>query len=114
VHEDRDLPVVSLYLFFRAGSRNEHHGITGISHLFEHMMFNGSKKYQPKEFDRILEGGGGYSNAYTGNDITLYYEEFNPDLLDKVLDKEDFPSLTREPCRERFRKQLFRAKENAG
>jgi predicted Zn-dependent peptidase len=43
VHEDRDLPVVSLYIFFHTGSRNERPGITGISHLFEHMMFNGGE-----------------------------------------------------------------------
>ena len=42
---DPQLPVCSLYSFFRVGSRNERPGITGISHLFEHMMFNGSRKY---------------------------------------------------------------------
>lgn len=86
--EDHRVPSVCFAVGFRVGSRNERPGITGISHLFEHMMFNGSKKYPPKEFDRILESGGGYSNAYTSNDITFYYEEFNPDLLDKVLDME--------------------------
>ena len=53
--------------------------------FFEHMMFNGSSKYKPTEFDKILESGGGYSNAFTSNDITFYYEEFNSDLLEKVL-----------------------------
>src|ERR1700738_4480167 len=53
---DNSLPVCTLYGFFRVGSRNERPGITGISHLFEHMMFNGSKKYRPKEFDPPLEG----------------------------------------------------------
>src|SRR2546425_12694865 len=62
---DRGLPIATLYSFFRVGSRNERPGITGISHLFEHMMFNGSKKYRPKEFDRRLESAGGTSNAYT-------------------------------------------------
>ena len=57
------VPTVSYYTFFRVGSRNERPGITGISHLFEHMMFNGAKKYGPKEFDRVLESNGGYSNA---------------------------------------------------
>jgi predicted Zn-dependent peptidase len=52
------------------------------------MMFNGSKNYKPTEFDKILEAGGGYSNAYTSRDNTFYYEEFNPDLLEKVLDME--------------------------
>lgn len=86
--EDHTVPSICFAIAFHVGSRNEKPGITGISHLFEHMMFNGSKKYRPTEFDRILETGGGYSNAYTSNDITFYYEEFNPDLLDKVLDME--------------------------
>jgi zinc protease len=86
--EDHTVPSVTFAVGFHVGSRNERPGITGISHLFEHMMFNGSKNYKPTEFDKILENGGGYSNAYTSNDITFYYEEFNPDLLDKVLDME--------------------------
>jgi zinc protease len=85
---NRDAPVVSLYLFFRVGSRNERPGITGISHLFEHMMFNGAKKYGPKEFDRVLESRGGRSNAYTSNDLTVYHEDFAADALPQVLDLE--------------------------
>src|SRR5437588_1603189 len=85
---DRSLPVCTLYSFFRVGSRNERPGITGISHLFEHMMFNGSKKYGPKEFDRKLESAGGTSNAYTSNDLTAYYEDFASDALPLVLDLE--------------------------
>ncbi len=85
---DRSLPVCTLYSFFRVGSRNERPGITGISHLFEHMMFNGSKKYGPKEFDRRLEAAGGTSNAYTSNDLTAYYEDFAAEALPLVLDLE--------------------------
>ncbi len=79
------VPSICLGIAFHAGSKNERPGITGISHLFEHMMFNGSTLYPPKEFDRILEGGGGYSNAFTSDDMTLYHEEFNPELLPTVL-----------------------------
>src|SRR5437764_5679648 len=86
--QDRSLPVATLYSFFRVGSRNERPGITGISHLFEHMMFNGSKKYGPKEFDRRLEASGGTSNAYTSNDVTAYYEDFASEALPLVLDLE--------------------------
>src|SRR5919199_5749176 len=86
--QDRSLPVATLYSFFRVGSRNERPGITGISHLFEHMMFNGSKKYGPKEFDRRLESAGGTSNAYTSNDLTAYYEDFASEALPLVLDLE--------------------------
>jgi len=85
---DGSLPICTLYHFFRVGSRNERPGITGISHLFEHMMFNGSKKYGPKEFDRRLESAGGSSNAYTSNDLTAYYEDFAADALPLVLDLE--------------------------
>ncbi|HVE86636.1 MAG TPA: pitrilysin family protein [Myxococcales bacterium] len=86
--ESHDVPVVAVYTFFRVGSRNERPGITGISHLFEHMMFNGAKKYGPKEFDRVLESHGGRSNAYTSTDMTVYHEEATPEALEVVLDLE--------------------------
>jgi predicted Zn-dependent peptidase len=79
---------VSCYTFFQVGSRNERLGRTGISHLFEHMMFNGSERYGPKEFDRVLEGRGGSSNAYTSTDVTAYYEDFAAEALPTVLDLE--------------------------
>ena len=63
IHEDHDVPNVAMYLFFQVGSRNEQPGTTGLSHFFEHMMFNGAKKYGPKEFDIVLEKAGGRNNA---------------------------------------------------
>jgi predicted Zn-dependent peptidase len=85
---ERGAPTVSYATFFQVGSRNERPGITGISHLFEHMMFNGSARYGPQEFDRVLEGRGGQSNAYTSNDLTVYYEDFPADALPAVVDLE--------------------------
>jgi zinc protease len=82
------VPTCSFYTFYRVGSRNERPGITGISHLFEHMMFNGAKKYGPGQFDRVLESNGGSSNAYTSNDLTVYYEDFMSEALETVLDLE--------------------------
>jgi predicted Zn-dependent peptidase len=81
-------PTLSYYTFFQVGSRNEKLGSTGISHLFEHMMFNGAARYGPKEFDRVLESRGGHSNAYTSNDVTAYYEDFAAEALDTVVDLE--------------------------
>jgi predicted Zn-dependent peptidase len=81
-------PTVSYSTVFQVGSRNERPGITGISHLFEHMMFNGAARYGPKAFDRVLEGKGGHSNAYTSNDLTVYYEDFGADALETVIDLE--------------------------
>jgi predicted Zn-dependent peptidase len=86
--EEHDVPTVSYYTFYRVGSRNERLGVTGISHLFEHMMFNGASRYGPKEFDRVLESRGGSSNAYTSNDVTAYYEDFASDALETVIDLE--------------------------
>jgi zinc protease len=85
---DRSAPTLSYYTFFQVGSRNEKLGTTGISHLFEHMMFNGAAKYGPKEFDRVLEARGGHSNAYTSNDVTAYYEDFAAEALETVVDLE--------------------------
>jgi len=86
--EDHAVPAMSYYTFFRVGSRDERPGRTGISHLFEHMMFNGTKKYGPEVFDQMLESKGGRSNAFTTEDLTVYYEDFPSEALDMVVDLE--------------------------
>ena len=86
--EDRSIPMISLYVFYRVGSRNERPGITGVSHLFEHMMFNGSGKFKPKEFDLHLEMNGAGGNGYTNTDFTAYMETFPKAAIDTVLDLE--------------------------
>jgi zinc protease len=82
------VPVCSLYLVFRVGTRHERPGIVGISHLFEHMYFNGAAKYGHGEFDRVLESQGGESNAYTTHDETVFHETFASEALETVLDLE--------------------------
>ena len=84
-HEDHSVPAVAFWQWYKVGSRNERPGITGISHFFEHMMFNGSKSVPPKVYDKILESNGGYSNAFTDRDMTAYYEEIVSDRLDTLL-----------------------------
>jgi predicted Zn-dependent peptidase len=86
--EDHSVPSITYWTFFRVGSRNEKDGTTGLSHLFEHMMFNGAKKYGPKAFDQSLERAGGSSNAYTTQDVTAYFEDFPPEALELVVDLE--------------------------
>lgn len=88
VLEDKSIPNANLYLFFKVGSRNEYIGITGISHFFEHMMFNGAKKYGPKEFDRVMEANGGSNNAYTTENITVYTDWFPKQSLEIIFDLE--------------------------
>src|SRR3974390_1873641 len=58
VQSDHSIPNVALYTFYKIGSRNERPGTTGISHFFEHMMFNGAKKYGPGELDKAMESNG--------------------------------------------------------
>jgi zinc protease len=88
VWPDHDIPSVALYTWYRVGSRNEHEGITGISHFFEHMMFNGSRHYPPGEFDRVMEANGGSNNAYTSEDVTVYYDLFPRTALDTIFQLE--------------------------
>jgi len=88
VQEDHAIPNVAMYFFFKVGSRNEHPGATGVSHFFEHMMFNGARKYGPKEFDRNMEKNGGSNNAYTSNDVTVYTDWFPSSALDLMFDME--------------------------
>jgi zinc protease len=88
VQEDHSIPSVAFYIFYRIGSRNERPGTTGLSHFFEHMMFNGAKKYGPGEFDRVMEAAGGRNNAYTSNDVTVYQDWFTPTALELIFDLE--------------------------
>jgi len=85
LHEDHTVPAVCFWQWYKVGSRNERQGITGLSHFFEHMMFNGSKNVPPKEYDRRLESKGAYSNAFTSRDMTAYYEEGGKESLDTML-----------------------------
>jgi zinc protease len=88
VHEDHDIPNVALYLFFKVGSRDERPGTTGLSHFFEHMMFNGARKFGPKQFDIQMERNGGANNAYTSRDITAYTDWFPRTALELMFDME--------------------------
>jgi predicted Zn-dependent peptidase len=85
VLEDHSIPNANMYIFWKVGSRNEVHGITGLSHFFEHMMFNGSKNFGPKEFDRFMEANGGSNNAYTTENVTVYTDWFQKDALEPIF-----------------------------
>ena len=88
VLEDHSIPNANMYIFWKVGSRNEVPGITGLSHFFEHMMFNGAKKYGPKEFDRVMEANGGSNNAYTSENITAYTDWFPSSAMETIFDLE--------------------------
>ena len=88
VWPDHDIPNVVMQTFVRAGARNEYPGITGVSHFFEHMMFNGTSNREPGEFDREMTAAGGAINAYTSEDLTVYIDWFPRSALESVFDLE--------------------------
>ncbi|HPB59952.1 MAG TPA: pitrilysin family protein [Candidatus Saccharicenans sp.] len=88
LYEDHKIPNISYYTFFKVGSRCERPGLTGVSHFIEHMMFNGTKKYGPGQFDRLMEFNGGANNAYTGDDFTAYTDWFPSTALEKMVELE--------------------------
>lgn len=71
---DPRAPVVTNQVWYNVGSRHEHSGVTGVSHMLEHMMFRGSEAYPPGEFTRIIARLGGSQNAFTGQDFTAYFQ----------------------------------------
>ena len=86
--EDHRAPVVTVQVWYKVGSRNERPGITGISHLLEHLMFRGTPKYGQGEFSRLVQEKGGSHNAFTTNDQTVYFENSASAHLDLLLELE--------------------------
>ena len=72
--EDHSTPIVHLQLTYHVGSKNERTGRTGFAHLFEHMMFKGSKNVQPEAHTSLVASVGGQSNAYTTDDETVFWD----------------------------------------
>ncbi len=72
IHEDKTTPMACINTLYNVGAKYEDPNRTGMAHLFEHLMFTGSK--HAKNFDQILESAGGENNAFTNNDITNYYD----------------------------------------
>ncbi len=85
VHEDRSAPIVSVNCWYHVGSGRETPGRTGFAHLFEHLMFEGSKNVPEGAFDRWLEAVGGDNNGSTNNDRTNYWENAPANALEVPL-----------------------------
>jgi zinc protease len=81
-------PIVSQWVWYRVGSRDEVPGKTGLSHWCEHMLFKGTPQYPSGELDRLISRSGGYWNALTFMDWTTYFESMPSDSLDLVLNLE--------------------------
>lgn len=80
--EDHRSPVVVSQIWYKVGSSYEPNGITGISHMLEHMMFKGTDKYPAGEFSKIIAENGGNENAFTGQDYTAYFQTLEKSRLE--------------------------------
>lgn len=85
VHEDHQLPMVAVNVWYHVGSKNEKPGRTGFAHLFEHIMFEGSANVPEGDFDNLLEAAGGVNNGSTANDRTNYWENIPSNALELAL-----------------------------
>src|SRR5512142_599274 len=84
LHEDHYTPLVTVDVWYHVGSKNEHPGRTGFAHLFEHMMFQGSKHYD-KDYFGPLQKAGGRLNGSTSQDRTNYWETVPSNYLELAL-----------------------------
>ncbi|HEX8290025.1 MAG TPA: pitrilysin family protein [Pyrinomonadaceae bacterium] len=84
MHEDHSTPIVAVNVWYHVGSKNEETGRTGFAHLFEHMMFQGSKNYNADYFTPLQEAGANL-NGTTNSDRTNYYEIVPSNFLELAL-----------------------------
>lgn len=82
VKEDHRSPVVVSQVWYKVGASYEPGGITGVSHMLEHMMFKGTHQYPAGEFSRIIAENGGQENAFTGSDYTAYFQTMEKSKLE--------------------------------
>lgn len=88
VIENHRAPVVVSQVWYKIGASYEHDGITGVSHVLEHMMFKGTDKHPAGEFSEIVAANGGEENAFTGQDYTAYFQKIANDRLELCLELE--------------------------
>jgi zinc protease len=97
---NRQAPIVTAVLVYRAGGRDEEAGASGAAHFLEHMMFKGSARYGPGEIDRLTQALGGINNAFTSHDSTAYYFAFANDRWREALaiERDRMTGLTLDPA----------------
>jgi len=88
VKEDHRAPVATAQVWYKVGSASEHGGITGVSHVLEHMMFKGTPKIPVGKFSEILAGVGARDNAFTSRDFTAYFQLLDVSKLETSFDLE--------------------------
>lgn len=86
--EDHSSPIATFQVWYKVGSIDEPEYKSGISHLLEHLMFRGSKKYPGNVFSKIVQSNGGVDNAFTTKDYTVYFQKLAPSKLNISIDLE--------------------------
>ncbi|MGE0701824.1 MAG: M16 family metallopeptidase, partial [Hyphomicrobiaceae bacterium] len=85
VVEDHRAPVVTHMVWYRVGAADEPPGVSGIAHFLEHLMFKSTDKIPNGEFSKIVSRLGGQDNAFTGQDVTAYFQRISKDRLPTVM-----------------------------
>jgi zinc protease len=88
LREDHKSPSVTFQVWYRVGGRNEKDGKSGLAHFLEHMMFKGTPTTKPEEYSRIIAKNGGQSNAFTSNDVTVYFATMSREKINIELELE--------------------------
>jgi len=83
--EDHAAQVINLQMWYHVGSKDEKPGRSGFAHLFEHLMFKGSAHVPAEEHSRYIESFGGFDNAFTADDMTVFWETFPNNYLERVF-----------------------------
>ncbi len=83
--EDHSSPTVSINVWYHVGSKDDPEGRSGFAHLFEHIMFKATKHMKDEQMDRLTEDVGGMNNAFTADDMTVYYEVVPSNYLETLL-----------------------------
>jgi len=106
IREDHRAPIVVSQIWYRVGAIDEPDGLTGVSHVLEHMMFKGTARHPSGEFSRVIAENGGRENAFTGSDYTAYFQQLEKSRLPVALELEAdrMRNLTIDPAE--FAKEL--------
>ena len=123
LHRDASVPIVAVNVWYHVGSANERPGRTGFAHLFEHLMFEGSKNVAEGEFDTLLESAGGNNNGSTSGDRTNYVIDVPANALELALflesdrmgvsARDDDAGASRRPARRRQERAAAELREPA-
>src|SRR3954447_13762986 len=109
--EDHSTPIVHAEVWYHVGSKNERPGRTGFAHLFEHMMFKGSKNVEPEAHTSFISSVGGQSNAYTNEDTTVFWQTVPAQYLPLILWLEADRMATLRINKDTFEKERLVVKE---